>query len=1094
MTPLVGRAHPAAVLDAAVARTLSSHGGLVLLTGEAGIGKTVLAAQTAAHAGRSGALIATGTCWDRPDAPAHWPWTQVLRGLRRAMTAEAWEAARAEAGPELGPLLGEPGGPAHGGEGFGLRDSVSTLLVAAARRHPVVVVLDDLQWADPQSLELLEFVTRHAWFERLLVIGAYRDVEVEVAGHPLGPLLSALLSKATPVTLTALDADEVRTLLARTAGREPSAATAAEVHRRTGGNPFFVEQTARLWRSTGAVDLIAPGVRDAVGQRLRLLPEAVSGLLAAASVLGPEFDREVLVEMTGQPERSVAALLREAVTARLVVPRDEPGRLGFVHDLVRETLYEGLTGEALAGWHAAAAEALTALPKSAARAAPGEAAHHAYRGVERLTAPVVVGMLRAAAAEAWDRMASKEAGVHLSRALTLVPRSDGRRWATMALDLGSARHHAGDEAAALRMFQEAAVVARALGDGALLTRAALRLRRAVWMAHPPEVERLATELVNEAYAALFGAAGSARSDLDRERELTERAAELARRAGDDEALQDALMTRHDALWGLGTAPQRQAVAEELSAVATRCGDRSVALLASLLRAMALLEQGDPASRTEQRSALAGAGHEEGAPDTVLWSEVAFAVLEGRFEAAWSALDRAEAAERGRREAGARGDSATMLFQQRWTLEVARGRFDAADELVAGVGPPQAGLLLGVTAAERGDTAAARHHVSRIGAVGAGPSRWFEPLWLRLRAQLAAADGDRAEREQVRAELAPLAGGWLTMFGSSVDGPVDYWAALLDAADGDWRAAVDGLTAAERAAEAMGAAPWVARVRRALAEALAARGGPGDAERSATLAASVANSALASIPASASVAASTSVADPASVAASTSVADPASVAASASVADAAEAPGPVSPSQAGPGAVADDEAVAGDAVRNVFRFDGQVWTLTFSGVTTHLPDAKGLHDIRRLLDRPGREVSAAELLAAENGAPVRAADLLGADPVLDERAKAAYRARITRLDESIEAALARGDDGRAAELDRERAVLIDEVRRATGLHGRPRRLGDQAERTRKAVTERIRNALRRLDRRHPALAQHLRESLVTGSACRYAPREPMRWER
>ncbi|GAB2898010.1 ATP-binding protein [Streptomyces mayteni] len=1015
MTALVGRAHQAAVLDAAVARTASSHGGLVLVTGEAGIGKTVLVAEAAAGAERSGALVATGTCWDRADAPAHWPWTQVLRGLRRTMAAEAWAEARREAGPELAPLLGESGAAARDGQGFGLRDALSTLLVTAARRHPVVVVLDDLQWADAASVELLEFVTRHAWFERLLVIGVYRDVEVEASWHPLGPLLAPLLSKATPVTLTALGPDEVRALLARTAGREPSAATAAEVHRRTGGNPFFVEQTARLWRSTGTVDLVPPGVREAVGQRLRLLPAEVSGLLAAASALGPEFDREVLAEMTGRSERAVAALLGEAVAARLVVPRGGPERLGFVHDLVRETLYAGLAEDEAAGWHAAAAGALAALPECAARAAPGEAAHHAYRGVARLTAAAVVDTLRGAAAEAWGRMASGEASVHLGRALSLIPRAEGRRWATVALDLGSALHHGGDEAAALRAFQEAAAVARALGDGELLTRAALRLRRAVWMAHPPEVERLTTELVNEAYAALFGEHGTAGSDLERERELTARAAEMAREAGDDEALQDALMTRHDALWAPGTAAERQVLAEELAAVATRCGDRSVALLASLLRAMALLERGDPAGRAEQRSALAAAGDDAGALATVLWSEVAFAALDGRFEAARSALERAEGDERERRsDAGARGDTATMLHQQRWMLEVARGRFDAADALVASAGPAHADLLLGVTAAERGHLAAARHHLARLRAAAGRPSRWFEPLWLRLRAQLAAADGEPAERAAIRAELAPLAGGWLTMFGSSIDGPVDYWTALRDAADGDWPAAVAGLTAAERAAEAMGAAPWAARVRRALAEALAGRGGRGEPER------------------------------------------------------------PAAP--------------------NVFRFDGQVWTLTFAGVTAHLPDAKGLHDIRRLLDRPGGEIPAVELLAAESGAPAREAGLLGADPVLDERAKAAYRARLTRLDGDIEAALERGDDRRAAELDGERAVLIDEVRRATGLHGRSRRLGDQAERTRKAVTERIRNALRRLDRHHPALAGHLRESLATGSVCRYTPREPVRWER
>lgn len=1054
MTALVGRQAPAATLDAAVTRTLSSHGGLVFVAGEAGIGKTVLVAEAAASAERRGALVATGTCWDREGAPSYWPWVQILRDLRRTMGSEAWAAAQDAAGGEPAALLGEsgPGLGTLGGDGFGLHDAVTTLLVTASRRQPLVVVLDDLHWADPPSVRLLEFVTRHAWFEQLLVVGVYRDVEVEAAGHPLGPLLLPLSSKATPVTLTGLEPGEVHDLFARTTGHEPSPRTVAALHGRTGGNPFFVEQTARLWQSTNSFETVAPGVRDAVDRRLRLLPARVAELLSAAAVLGPEFDRDVLAEMAGLSPRELDGLLGEAVAGRLVVPRSEPGRLAFVHDLVRETLYGNLDESGARRWHAVAAQAFEALPAGAARAAPGEAAHHAYLGVPELPAATAVTLLRAAAQAAWGRLAPAEAGLHLARALRLIPKDDTGEWTAVALDLGSAQHHVGDEEAALRTFQSVAATARALGDPELLMRAALRLRRAVWVVHPPEAVRLTTDLVNEAYAALFGPGGTAATDLAREQELTARAVELAQAAGDDEALADALMARHDAIWSLGTAAERQTVAEDLGAAARRAGDGSVVLLASLLRAMALLERGDPAGHVEQRTAMDWARDLGSAvpSSAVLWTQVAFATLTGRFGEARAHIEEAEGTERGApANATSQGDSAALWFQQRWSLELAQGRFDAADALLrsaAGRAHPYPDLLLAVAAAERGDTRDAEGHAARI--AGERLSRWFEPLWLRLRAQLAAVGGDVEVRARVRAELAPLAGGWLTMFGSSIDGPAVFWTALLDAADGDWDATVEGFAAADRAAVRMGALPWSVRARRQLAEALLARDGPGDAPRAAEVADAASRDAV------------------------------------------ALGIAPLLPPV--PASTGDDEAAAPSG--NTFRFDGQVWTLTYAGTTVLMPDAKGLHDLRVLLGRPGADVPAVGLLHPGDVAAERESRSSGADPVLDERAKSAYRTRLTQLDERIEAALGRGADDDAAELDRERGALLDEIRRSTGLHGRSRRLGDEAERTRKAVTERIRNTLRRLEKRHPALAGHLRESVSTGSACRYDPPAPTRWAR
>ncbi|MFC7591867.1 ATP-binding protein [Nonomuraea antimicrobica] len=294
---LIGREHPAALLRAEIGRVVGSHGGLVLVTGEAGIGKTTLVTSAAREARSRGALVVGGACWDSGSAPGYWPWVQVIRALRRAAEPAEWAAAEEAAGGSLTALLGEAPGasrrvegepPAQGQalDGFQVFDAVTSALVALAQRRPVVIVIDDLHVADPASLRLLEFAAQQTWFERLLLIGTYRDAEVEPVDHPLRDLLSPLVAKATTITLTGLDQAGVGALMARTAGHEPPPDLVAEVHLRTGGNPFFVEQTARLWRSGGSASAIAPGVRDALLRRLSLLPRLVSELLPAAAVLG----------------------------------------------------------------------------------------------------------------------------------------------------------------------------------------------------------------------------------------------------------------------------------------------------------------------------------------------------------------------------------------------------------------------------------------------------------------------------------------------------------------------------------------------------------------------------------------------------------------------------------------------------------------------------------------------------------------------------------------------------------------------------------------------------------------------------------------
>jgi hypothetical protein len=181
------------------------------------------------------------------------------------------------------------------------------------------------------------------------------------------------------------------------------------------------------------------------------------------------------------------------------------------------------------------------------------------------------------------------------------------------------------------------------------------------------------------------------------------------------------------------------------------------------------------------------------------------------------------------------------------------------------------------------------------------------------------------------------------------------------------------------------------------------------------------------------------------------------------------------------------------VTGVFRREGALWTLSYGGVTVRMRDAKGLADLAALLSVPGREIPAVDLVAAGSGGLGRADLRLGADEVMDETARRQIRVRLADLDEEIAEADAWADPERASRARAERDALVSEVTAATGLAGRARRLGDQDERARKAVTARIRDVIGRMERVHPPLAAHLRASVTTGTRCCYSPPAPASWQ-
>src|SRR5579863_1965175 len=337
--PIVGRSPELGQLRAAVAAASGGAGRLVLVSGEPGIGKTRLAAAAAEMAGEYGVPVAAGFAIDDPGMPPLWPWLEVSRSV-----------------PALAGVLGDAPGPAGGtGPLDGTADSASArfvmfaaasrALAGAAAERGLLVVLEDLQWADRTSLLLLRHLAGEVGRGRLLVLATFRETSgKEAIGTPLAELLPALLrAGARPVRLTGLSQPDIARWLRLTQAGGDVDELAGRLRAGTAGNPLFVRMLVDRGPGAVAAGLRGfPELRHLVLAQLNGLGAPARDLLDAASVLGERIDPPVLAEVTGLPAAEVGALLDQAAAQGVLAPAPDIAGLSFAHALVRDAVYDEL--------------------------------------------------------------------------------------------------------------------------------------------------------------------------------------------------------------------------------------------------------------------------------------------------------------------------------------------------------------------------------------------------------------------------------------------------------------------------------------------------------------------------------------------------------------------------------------------------------------------------------------------------------------------------------------------------------------------------------------------------------------------------------
>ena len=823
-------------------RAQRSHGQVVLLSGEPGVGKSTLAAHLAAEAAGAGAIVLSGTAEERPGAH-YQPLADALRGAMGTAAVEFLDRGRGLGFvlPELGrsapvpptPLVDQPGTDREE-----LFDAVGDLVVQISGRAPVVLILDDLHWADRTTVLLLDRVVDAVRQSPVLVIACWTHAAVD-RSHPLSVLIDSLADdpETTSICLDGLGQEAVAAMVV-----DPDLADA--LGRRGDGNPLYVEEVLRDLRDSGHLrpdgtldpaadvdaDLLPRSTDDVVTRRVMRLRPATRRLLGVASVIGRPFELG-LVTATREvrPERLDSAAA-EAVAAGLLEPAEGPtGAYRFPHPVLRQAVYRRLPSSTRVRLHRRVAEALEAA--GAADDVDGrglaELACHFCAASPVGHSETAARYATAAGDHAMAVLAYEAAATHYGQALALLEHSTTSSWlgrCNLLLALGEAQRQALEPARARQALLEALTAAEGHNHTELVT----RLQEALAMVGP-----------DTAHAVPPAAAGAAATPPP----AGNRAIELASRRGDNLAVGALLRARHMRTWGPEDASDRLRAAEDVIGLAGQNGDRALAAQAHGWRLIDLLELGRTADADRDlatHAALAKAlGHPTLERDAALFAAMR-ALLDGREPDARAAIAEVRAAGERARDP----EAVTLAARQQFWLDVEWGDDTAHVDLLrstrrlaAGADPACAwrasvSLLL----ARSGHLGGAAIELARVSRHDLG-ARPHGPTWLAAATCAVESAWLLADPRWTPLLAPPLAtfSGRLVVLEQGVAclGATARFQALLSAAARRWAEAGRYFEEALETNVRIGALPLLARTNYELAVTLLRRGRRSDAARAGT---------------------------------------------------------------------------------------------------------------------------------------------------------------------------------------------------------------------------------------------------------------------
>src|SRR4051794_393621 len=1112
--PLLGRGRELSELVAAFDEARAGRSGLVLISGDPGIGKTRLARTLAEQAREAGATVALARGWDGGGAPSYWPWLQVVRAIAaerddERLAADLGAGARwvVQIAPEIRDRVGLSGGDDAAAESeqarFALFDAVAIFLRRVAADAPVVVLLDDLHTADLPSLLLLAFLARAVADAPVLIVSTHHEAGPK-RGAEVEGVFGELSRFGRRVHLGGLETGDLRRLIAHRSGAEPSDDLVRRLAAVTEGNPFFSDEVVRLLFSGGRVDPgarlpLPDGVRDAIRRRLQPLSPEAREALEAAAVAGRGFRVATLERAVGVPRAELLERLDEALALHLLAEApSQAGSFRFAHGLIRETLYNDLSAIRRARLHGAVGAALERAGTGPGGAGLLELAHHFIEAAPAGDAHRALDYAERAGHEALRALAYEQAADLFDaalRVLDLTGEPDEKRRGELLLARGQAQMHAGEDAARACLL-EAVGLAKQLGDNDLLGRAALSLGG--FGLSPGIVDSELVAVLEEALGAVDPTDSALRARLlvrlavamywcnepDRREALVDEAVAIARRLGDPATLAFVLDQGRIATSGPDTLERELAWAHELFALSEVIGDHEAMVRARVWHIDLLLElddlpAADMAIATLDR--IATDVRDPRARSYIPLHRARRALMEGRAEEAEQLIDE------GVKLAWSLQDSTVPILAgaQLFSLRRAQGRLGElegavrqfADSLPA---MPAWRCALAVLYLDDGRELEARRELEHLAGRGfedfPRDNVWMVSMSLLAELCEGLQDGERAAA--VEKLLAPFASRNVVSPEGIFGGPVTRYLALCAATREDWETARAHMAAAREAAERLALGPMLALLDLDEARVLARRDGPGDAEaarrlldrareRSGSLGVPVIGDKVERVE---------------------------------KMLGAAPAPAPTPVAAPAP---------AGAAA--ALRREGDVWRVEYEGRTRYVRDAKGLRHLALLLDNPGVEFHAVDIVGATEGttaAPGARATAAGdsdvearragdgdAGALLDPQAKREYRSRLEDLRAEIEEAESFNDPERAARAREEMEFIARELSSAVGLGGRDRKAASNAERARVNVTRAVKGVIRRIAAEDESLGRELETTVHTGYFCRYEPdpRHPVAWQ-